>query len=84
MAINVQWISHNHEKWLFLMDLRKESFDLINVLGHFSVILQPCYDFSKLGTFFWLIRYSLFHYLHYVCTLVLAALADLKILKITY
>ena len=47
MAINVQRISLTHEKLHFLHYSGGEVIDaLIDVLGHFSVILQPC-NFCK-------------------------------------
>ena len=47
MAMNVQWISLTHEKWYFLhYSARGVHYDLIDVLGHFTVILQP-WNFCK-------------------------------------
>ena len=44
MAINVQKISLTHEKLHFLhYSVREIIYELIDVLGHFSVILQPCH-----------------------------------------
>ena len=42
MAINVQRISLTHEKLHFLhYSVREVIYELIDILGHFSVILQP-------------------------------------------
>ena len=42
MAMKVQWISLTHEQLHFsLLVCERSPYDLINVLGHFSVISQP-------------------------------------------
>ena len=52
MAINVQRISLTHKMWHFLhYSVREVIYELIDVLGHFSVILQPC-NFCKVESIY--------------------------------